>query len=243
MNSVEFAEILYNIRETQWKNQNEWIVPYSRVIGLFSAVLDRLDERCEGEENERLLRFRREFLNNVISVLRRVMEPVEPFAVMCHGDFNRNNMLFLYDENGLPTDMLPFDMATVRYGSPALDLSFFLYMNTDRRTRDVHWDELLNTYCAALVAALSDVTDVVRMPDRKQLDAEMHERGFYGLAHVSFFVRFMMEVNQSVHPIQFIGKTDEEILNLIMSFGGDSATDIIADAVQHFIDLRYSNIP
>lgn len=241
-NPVAFAEILHSIRETQWKSENEWLFSYKRLIGLFSVVMDRLNERC-GEEIDRSTRFRQEFLNNILSALRRVMEPVEPFAVMCHGDFNRNNMLFLYDKNGLPTDVLPFDMATIRYGSPALDLSFFLYMNTDRRMRDVHWDELLDTYCAALAAAVSDGTDVVRVPNREQLDAEMSERAFYGLVHVSFFVRYMMEVQQSDRPIQFSGKTDEEASNLVLSFGGDSATDVIADAVQHFIDLRYANVP
>lgn len=242
-NPVAFADMIHKIKEIQWNDENNWFVPCEILIGLFSVALNRLVERCGGEEDERSTRFRREFLNNVVQTMRRIMEPVEPFAVFCHGDFNRNNMMFLYDDSGLPTDSLPFDMANIRYGSPALDLSFFLYMNTDRPTRDAHWDKLLDIYCAVLAEAVSDVADVVRVPDREQLDVEIRERAFYGLAHVSFFVRHMMEEDKTIQHIHFIGKTDEEILKFQLSLGGDNANDVIADAIQHFVDIRYANAP
>lgn len=233
----KFMNMVAMIEETHWSDDGEWIIRNDGLVELFSVILDRLMERRGGDEDERVRCFRTELLGDTKQTLRSVMKPVEPLAVLCHGDFNRNNMLFLYDNSGRPADALAFDMATVRYGSPALDLSFFLYMNADRRTRDDHWDELLDAYCAALSAAVSDVADVVRVPDRERLDVEMRERAFYGLAHVSFFVRFMTEEHRSVDPAQFVDMTDDDMLKLLMTFGGDKATDMIADAVQHFIDM------
>lgn len=242
VNPVGFADMVSGIKDTQWLD-GQWMVEEVMVVELFSLILDRLTELRGDDQDGRLRRFREEFSDDVLQSLRDVMEPAEPLAVLCHGDFNRNNVMFQYDDGGRPVAALPFDMASVRYGSPALDLSFFLYMNTDRSTRDVHWDELLDAYCAALAVAVSDVADVVRVPDRKQLDAEMHERAFYGLAHVSFFVRVMMEEHKSVDPLQFISMALEDACREVLKFGGEKATDVIVDAVQHFIDIRYADRP
>ncbi|MBO8695574.1 phosphotransferase, partial [Staphylococcus aureus] len=80
-------------------------------------------------------RFQTELLTDAMQSLRRIVASVGPMSVLCHGDFNRNNLLFRYDDGGRPVDALAYDMATMRYGSPVLDLSFFLYMNADRQTR------------------------------------------------------------------------------------------------------------
>lgn len=211
---------------------------------MFSIILEKLTEYRGGYEDERLRRFRVELLGDPLKILRCTMKPTEPLAVLCHGDFNRNNMMFSYDSRGRPVDMLAFDMATVRYASPAIDLSFFLYMNTDRSTRDVHWDELLDTYCSALAAAVSDVTDVVRVPNREQLDAEMSEFAFYGMAHVLFFMRVMVMDTFTMSPVEEMVNTDnDDLLRMWMSFGGDKATDLIVDAFQHFIDVTYTKTP
>lgn len=238
VNPVGFADMVSEIKDTQWLD-GAWVIDKTTVLELFSVILDRLTKLRGGDKDERLRRFRVEYLDDVLQSLRDAMAPAEPLAVLCHGDFNRNNMMFQYDDSGRPVGALPFDMAAVRYGSPALDLSFFLYMNTDRPTRDVHWDELLDAYCAALTAAVSDVADVVRVPDRKQLDVEMHDRAFYGLAHVSFFMRVMMEEQKPVDPLQFIYMAVEDARRVVLTFGGEKATDVIVDAVQHFIDFRY----
>lgn len=107
-----------------------------------------------------------EILFDLKRTMRQILEPQEPTAVLCHGDFNRNNLFFRYDDSGKPVDAMVFDMATIRYGSPTFDLSFLLYMNTDSQFRDEHWDKLLDTYCASLATAVTDVADAIPMLDR-----------------------------------------------------------------------------
>lgn len=205
---------------------------------MLDTALDRLAERHGHSVGAR--RFRTELLGDARRTLQHVMEPVEPLAVLCHGDFNWNNLLFRYDSDGRPVDVMVVEMSNVRYGSPALDLSFFLYMNTDRRLRDTRWGELLDIYCTALSSAMSDLAGAVRVPDRQQLDDEMRKHSFYGLAHVSFSVRLMTEEHRQVDPADFINVDDDESLRLLLTFGGDRATDTLADAVQHFLDISYT---
>ena len=68
-----------------------------------------------------------------------LMQPEEPLAVLCHGDFCRNNILFRYD-SGKTCDAVFFDFQQVKYASPAIDLSVFMYLNTSSELRNQHWD-------------------------------------------------------------------------------------------------------
>jgi len=230
-------DLVAKVKDTQWDDDGQWLAIGRRLEDLLSLALDKLTVRLGngGKDDQRAHRFRTELLADSSSTLKRVMEPVEPLSVLCHGDFNRNNLLFRYDDGGRPVDALAYDMATVRYGSPALDLSFFLYMNTDRRTRDDHWDALLDAYCETLATAAGDVP----VPDRGRLDDEMREHAFYGLAHGSFFLRVMLEEHKQVDPLEFIGMTKDKVLEVLLSFGGDRATEWVADIVQHYLDTAY----
>jgi len=110
-------------------------------------------------------------------------------------------------------------------------------MNTDRRTRDDHWDALLDAYCESLAAAAAGDVPV---PDRGRLDREMSGHAFYGLAHGSFFLRVMLEEQKPIDPAMFIDLTEDEVPKLLMSYGGERATEWVADIVQHYLDTTYA---
>lgn len=234
LDRIKFMDLVAKVKDTHWNDDGQWLMIDGQIEDLLSLPLDMLKVRRSngGEDDQRAQRFRTELLADMKKTLRRVMEPTEPLSVLCHGDFNRNNLLFRYDEGGRPVDALAYDMATVRYGSPALDLSFFLYMNTDRRTRDDHWDVLLDAYCETLATAVGDIP----VPDRGRLDDEMREHSFYGLAHGSFFLRIMLEEQKPVDPSQFIIITKDELPKFLLSYGGDLATEWVADIIQHYLD-------
>lgn len=75
----------------------------------------------------------------------------EPLAVICHGDFLRNNIAFRYDSDGRATDAMIFDWQTVRYGSPMLDVCTFMAMSTGFAVRQQHFDQIFRTYHDAVV--------------------------------------------------------------------------------------------
>lgn len=72
--------------------------------------------------------------------------PVEPMAVICHGDFLRNNIAFAYDNEGLATNAMLFDFQTILYATPMVDVCMFMANSTGHDTRKKHFDEIFRTY-------------------------------------------------------------------------------------------------
>lgn len=245
--SMKFKKIIDEVKDTSWSENGEWIFHSSVLEGLFALALNWLKERhvesggsdCDNNVVKWIRQFESELMDEPIEKLKHILAPTEPLAVLCHGDFNRNNILFRYDDSGRPVDALPYDMATVRYGSPAIDLSFILYLNADRQTRNDHWDALLDVYCTTLAEEAGDVP----VPNRNQIDAEMLECGFSGLVHVSFFARVMLEENLMLDCNSFVDADDSKFLEELSSYGGDLATEWVADALHHFVRFKYARTP
>jgi len=215
----------------RWKFESDNALPRFGKRGV-----DRLLQRGGDvyRNNEHLRRFN-VLVDDGINSLKRTMIPREPLAVVCHGDFNRNNLLFRYDEAGLPVDVLLFDFGTPNYGSPALDLSFFVYMNTTQELRKSRWDDLLNVYCNTLAET---VPSGVRVPNRAELDSEMAASAFFGFAHASFFLPFQLKPGNTLND----ELDDEAKVEWFLQVGGDIGTDLVADMVQHIVDMKYTNV-
>lgn len=222
-----FREVIADVRDTQFDPNGLWTFGKDALLRTGTLGADRLLER-DGpryRNNGHLLRFN-ELIADGSGSLRRALKPREPLSVLCHGDFNRNNLLFRYD-GGRLVDALPFDFATPRYGSPALDLSFFLYMNTTQSTRRHVYGDLLDAYCSALSAAVPPGCRGV--PDRNDVHAEMAKSALFGFAHASFFLPYLMRLTT--------GQTDHA-----EDGDDDKGTEYVADMVQHLVDMGYTNV-
>lgn len=92
------------------------------------------------------------FCEELVQFLRAKYAPKEPLAIICHGDFLRNNIAFKYDNDGLATDAMLFDFQTVRYASPMLDLCLFMAISTGYEIRQKYFDEIFRTYYDAVIA-------------------------------------------------------------------------------------------
>ncbi|XP_023711647.1 uncharacterized protein LOC111866692 isoform X2 [Cryptotermes secundus] len=134
----------------------------------------------------------REFIDNSKFFRRMVslVEPREPLAVLCHGDYWTNNILFRYSETGEILEVCLVDFQLARYGSPALDIVNLLYCCTSREMRLWHMAGLLSDYHATLNKALrqltqgaTDLESDILDPDClwEMLQDEMHRCGKYGL--------------------------------------------------------------
>lgn len=194
----------------------------SDVVGEYAGRLDRVQAMLNGES----------------STMTELLRPVEPTAVLCHGDFCRNNLLFRYDPvTGRPVDAVVLDPATSRYASPAVDLSFLLYMNTSDADRAARWDE----YVAAYLAGVADVTPADRPSpplDAAAVHAEMRASGLYGYAHCSFFLPAMVDVRPP--DVERLTRcTDDERIDMINESGGTDADKLLASIVRHMVDRRY----
>lgn len=229
-----FQKIVEDIRIKHWTEDGEF--QHKQVcISACKRGVDRVLER-DGDryqDNEHLRRLS-ELFQDSNNAIRRTLEPREPLSVMCHGDFNRNNLMFRYERHtGVPVDTLLLDFGTPHYGSPALDLSFFLYLNTTQKMRENRWNHLLDVYCNTLAA---NVPSHVRVPDRSELDSEMVSSAFFGFSHALFFLPLQIQNDSN----NLAAKTTFE--NAVSTWGGETAHEAMADMVQHFVDTGYTNV-
>jgi aminoglycoside phosphotransferase (APT) family kinase protein len=121
-----------------------------------------------------------------------LMQPNEPLALLNHGDFCRNNILFPYD-TGKPCDAVIFDFQTLKYAFPAIDLSLFMCLNTSSELRNQRWDDLFCEYHATLTRTLSrilgcSVEEVLPDYGLDEFQKDFVARGFYGFMICSYFL-------------------------------------------------------
>ncbi|XP_073995586.1 uncharacterized protein [Rhodnius prolixus] len=172
-------------------------------------------------------------LQNIAEVAESLVKPEEPFSVICHGDFCRNNMFFMYD-NDQPKDIKFFDLQNSLYSSPAIDISFFLYMNTTAEMRNKYWDDFLNIYWESL-------TDTV--PNLEFTSAQFMEhfakRAIYGYFPTSFFLPMSMEPDYLLDIEEFSKLQVEEKHKRMVNCAGVEGTKAVSDIVEHLLNKNY----
>ncbi|XP_058455387.1 uncharacterized protein LOC131432854 [Malaya genurostris] len=128
-----------------------------QLMGMFAtaldaaiSILDTADEKACWKMNG----LRNDFFGVLQSCLD--VERAEPYAVLNHGDCWVNNLLFRY-QDGVPGEVVLLDWQLARYGSPALDLLYFLFCCTDSSFREKHYDEMVRIYHTALKDLLEEL--------------------------------------------------------------------------------------
>jgi len=132
---------------------------YQRNVAYTAMMFfDKFNEKQREERGlytEKLERVRRR-VENGPELIRELLVPDEPLAVLCHGDFNRNNIMFRYDSDNKPCDVKFIDFQTPFYASPAIDLSFFLFVNASPELWATRWNDMFSVYHRTLLDALSE---------------------------------------------------------------------------------------
>ncbi|PNF33245.1 hypothetical protein B7P43_G10623 [Cryptotermes secundus] len=95
-------------------------------------------------------------LEDTVGLIRNLLIPKEPLSVLCHGNFNMKNILFLYDSSNKPVAVKFTDFRNVHYASPAIDLSLFLFLNASPELRAANWVDFFSIYHKTLLKAISE---------------------------------------------------------------------------------------
>jgi len=109
-------------------------------------------------------------------------------------------------------------------------------MNTTQDLRESQWDDLLNAYCLTLAEF---VPPGIRVPNRAELDSEMSKCALYGFAHASFFLPYQSKEADDVYNEEM---DDKEALEWFLQLGGDIGSNLVADMVQHIVDMKYTYV-
>lgn len=132
---------------------------------------------------------------------------------------------------------------THRYGSPGLDLSYFLYKNADQDVQDNRWDELLAAYLDAVSAVLpADVKPLTA----DQLNRELRFHALYGYAHLLFAVPSMINddpaalVSDAGDGDPGVPATVEDRLVARLDAAEDKIVNILSGTIRHIIDRGYA---
>lgn len=209
------------------------------------------DEHPELLENEQtrtdIETLRKAYSRKPSELMQKCLEKDDVYSVILHGDFNRNNVLFKYD-NGEPVDVLMIDFQENRCGSPALDLSFFMYMNMETALRERCWSSVLKCYHDELIRCILEITKLPE--DDIRLEPYRYDNF---LAHLSrYFVYGAMIAVKFLPPMM---ASEEEIVRVVhyfhndvhaagfrtvlLSCGGEATSRRIADVMLHASQMGY----
>lgn len=98
-------------------------------------------------------------LGDIVGLIRKLLIPEEPLAVLCHGNFNMLNILYRYDANNKPIAVKFIDFQDVHYASPATDLTVFLFLSASPELRAESLDDWICIYHQTLLNAMSEFLD------------------------------------------------------------------------------------
>ncbi|XP_049285249.1 uncharacterized protein LOC125764729 [Anopheles funestus] len=176
---------------------------------------------------------------------KRKVQPKEPLAVICHGDYLRNNMAFRYEDAkdpSRPTQVMMFDFQTLRYASPMIDYTAFLANSTGYSEREHHFETIFQTYHRELVrtvARIVGVCDPSELPpyfSYESFHRELAEYYTYGFNIASSFLMILHEPMEISFTENIF--TEEESVADAWSRGGEPLNRELAAMVYEMYQLH-----
>lgn len=190
--------------------------------------------------------FREKYGKDPIQLMDHLLRDDPVYSVILHGDYNRNNVLFKYEEvNGKskPVDLRMIDFQELRYGTPAIDLSFYFYMNMDPTLLESDFfDQLYKCYHDSLYSSLCELLQCDRSDPRlilynydKCYD-HFSKFALYGAMVAVEFIPWMDCPEEECAEISKLWETDmfgQQLYDVLMVCGGEKVNQRITQAMRH----------
>jgi len=203
------------------------VSPYNRCYCTsFIRLFRYLDNNPDEIDNERFAEsvnlLKTKYFTTPEKLMERFLRTDNIFSVILHGDYNRNNVLFRYEEN-TAVDLKFIDFQEVKYGSPAIDLSFFMYMNVHPNLFENGFNEkLIKLYHENLIQSLCELLDC------KQKDIRLAPYSwdnFYN--HYKQFAFYGAMVSQMFTP--WMACPENECQKIAEEFEKDMFSDVLRE--------------
>lgn len=175
---------------------------------LFVIALERFFNVIEADPKykakkgfvELVQKFKDKYLSCPLIFMQELIDSDDVYSIIIHGDYNRNNVLFQYEnaegyEN--PTNIRMIDFQEVRYTTPCNDLTFFMYMNMPTELRPLLWDSLLKLYHETLTNSIAELLKCDKTDPRlepynfENFLAHLEKKAFYGVMIGIHFIPWM----------------------------------------------------
>jgi hypothetical protein len=163
-------------------------------------LLEKFEEKRlkDGALHTQKVRKVLERIENSSELLAELLSPDEPLAVLCHGDFNRNNMLFCYNSDNRPSGVKFFDFQNPYFAAPAIDLSFFLFVNANPDLWANCFDDMFSAYHSTLLEAVSEFLNCPQEALLPEFNLEAFKQQFSKYCLYGFMVATSFILGQSV---------------------------------------------
>lgn len=130
-----------------------------------------------------------QYEEKIKNILRRKMELlikseeafVNEFNVLNHGDLWCNNIMFQYDDAGGIKEVYFVDYQICRWGSPALDLQYFIFSSCNLEIKVKEFDFMIKYYHGQLVKYLKLLHYPGELPTLVDLHIQLLKRGSIGI--------------------------------------------------------------
>lgn len=138
------------------------------------------------------------------------------WTVIGHGDCWNNNLMFSgLNEAADPTEIRLLDWQMARFGSPMLDVMYFLFTSTDRQLRDEHLEQLLHDYhaaCSQVIEACG--SDAELLFSFENVMEHIKEFGVHGLSLAPMIVGIMVSESENINDMdEYANAMDAQIRN------------------------------
>jgi thiamine kinase-like enzyme len=104
----------------------------------------------------------------------------QKFNVFNHNDVWINNLLYKYETSGRVSDVLMVDYQLSYWGSPGIDINYFLYGSVRDEVREKHFDELVGVYYGTLASTLKLLHPNKSVISKKEVLKEIAKKQYLG---------------------------------------------------------------
>ncbi|XP_064077472.1 uncharacterized protein LOC135195038 [Macrobrachium nipponense] len=154
--NLSFEDLLekYPVLKLDWHNFNEEAAEilgemFEPCMQTTAELLQSVGEYCRAEK------WLLESKGVIQEKLGRLLDTKDPYRVLCHGDCWNNNVLFRYDEEGNPVEVMLVDLQVSRVSSFATDLNYFLMTSLTGEVRQENEHLFLKAYTEKLASLMS----------------------------------------------------------------------------------------
>lgn len=121
-----------------------------------------------------------------------------------------NNALFKYDDDRNLQDCTLVDYSVGYFGSPAIDLCYFLYSSTADSIKENDFDLLVHDYTIELQANLKKFGYSRKIPSITDIQIEIMKKGYVGVIFTSFLIPLRLLENAEDADVSGLIGTDEK---------------------------------
>ncbi|XP_055842780.1 uncharacterized protein LOC129909734 [Episyrphus balteatus] len=202
--------------------------PTSLYKMLYKHLAYEIKISSKWEGFEKITEKMKEFYNEFDSRLFACQKPLKnEIKVLNHGDFWVNNLLFKYDDRNNPVDLVFLDFQLSIYGSPGIDLNYFIFASVQMEVLK-KWKTLLEVYYVSLRDTLKEL-GYQKIPTYANIEKEFKQKSAYG-----FFTLI------GPLPVMTMQKEASEGNNFETLAESDDKTEIIFSSEKLIDRLKYS---